>query len=121
MQEDPLTQTLYSNYKRAGLETKYWASYFLRELKNHGGLRTAKRILAKPGKAGETKGFLALADAGRPDLSVEAVVLLPEFRHLFTAGELTIAEKRLKRFPSSAWRKPADPSAIYPDQLLTTA
>jgi len=118
VQQDPLTQRLYANYQRAGREAKYWGSYFLRELKRHGGLKTAKRILAKSTTAGETKGFLALADAGRPDLSVEAVVLLPEFRHLFTDEELAIAEKRLKRFPSFSWRKQADRTTIYPDQLL---
>jgi hypothetical protein len=66
MKQDPLTQMLYLNYRRAGRETKYWGFYFLRELKKHGGLKVAKRMLAKTTRAGDTKGFLALADAGRP-------------------------------------------------------
>lgn len=117
MRQDALTQALYSNYQRAGRDTKYWGFYFLRQLKRHGGLETAKRILGKSGKAGETKGFLALLDAGRPDLSVEAVVLLPEFRPLFTAEEIAIAEKRLRRFPSFSRRKTVNPAKIYPDEL----
>src|ERR1700674_1184 len=104
MQQDALTQALYTSYQRAGREAKYWGFYFLRALKKHGGLEVAKRILKKSTKTGETKGFLALRDAGRPDLSVEAVVLSPEFHDLFTVGELAIAKKRLKRFPSSSWR-----------------
>lgn len=117
MQDDPLTQALHLNYQRAGREMKYWASYFLRELKKYGGLKVAKRMLAKATRAGDTKGFLALADAGRPDLSLEAVVLSPEFRSLFTAGELAIAEERLKRFPASSWRKSVGQKTVYPDEL----
>lgn len=117
MEQDDLTQTLYSNYKRAGRETKYWGFYFLRELKKSGGLKVAKRMLAKANRAGDTKGFLALADAGRPDLSVEAVVLSPQFRHLFSPEELAIAEQRLHRFPVFAWRKNVDRGTIYPDEL----
>jgi 5-methylcytosine-specific restriction protein A len=117
MEQDPLTQKLYSNYQRAGRETKYWGSYFLRELKKNGGLNVAKRMLAKTTRAGDTKGFLALADAGRPDLSVEAVVLSPQFRHMFSARELAVAEQRLKRFPTQAWRKDVDRGSIYPDEM----
>jgi hypothetical protein len=119
MEEDALTKAMYSNYQRAGRETKYWGSYFLRELKKYGGLGVAKRMLAKATRNGDTKGFLALADAGRPDLSVEAVVLSPEFRHLFSTEELAIAERRLKRFPVHARRKNIDRAAIYPDELPT--
>src|SRR5687767_10743109 len=108
MQNDELTQILYENYQRSGREVGYWAAYFLRALKKHGGLVLAKRILSNTTKAGETKGFLALADAGRPDLSLEAVVLSPEFRNLFTEQELAVAEQRLKRFPPSSWRTTAN-------------
>jgi 5-methylcytosine-specific restriction enzyme A len=116
MQDDALTQALYLNYQRAGREAKYWGFYFLRDLKKHGGLEVAKRLLAKTAKAGETKGFLALADAGRPDLSVEAVVLAPEFRSLFSEKELAIAEERLKRFPQFS-RKRLKSASAYPDEL----
>jgi 5-methylcytosine-specific restriction protein A len=119
MDQDALTQKLYSNYEKAGRDLGYWGSYFLRELKKHGGLKVAKRMLAKSTRAGDTKGFLALADHGRPELSIEAVVLLPEFRELFSPEELSIAEKRLKRFPSISWRKDVGQNPIYPDELPT--
>lgn len=104
---DALTQALYSNYQRAGREVGYWGAYFLRELKKHGGLTVARRILAKHTHTGQTKGFLALAEAGRQDLSVEAVVLSRRFRRQFTPKELAVAEERLRRFPPSP----------YPDEL----
>jgi len=72
-------------------------------------------MLAKANRAGDTKGFLALANAGRPDLSVEAVVLSPQFRHLFSPEELAIAEQRLHGFPVFAWRKNVDRGPNYPD------
>jgi 5-methylcytosine-specific restriction protein A len=107
MKTDALTRKLYLNYRRAGQEAGYWGHYFLRELKKHGGLEVARRILVKKTSAGETKGFLALAEAGRQDLSVEAIVLSPRFRRQFTSEELATAERRLKRFPPSP----------YPDEL----
>ncbi len=117
MENDALTQMLYLNYQRAGREAKYWGFYFLRDLKKYGGLKVAKRMLAKTTRAGDTKGFLALADAGRPDLSVEAVVLLPQFRSLFSDQEIAIAEQRLKRFPASSWRKSVKRISVYPDEV----
>lgn len=117
MENDALTQALYLNYQRAGREAKYWGSYFLRSLKKHGGREVAKRMLAKSTQAGDTKGFLALVDAGRRDLSVEAVVLMPQFRGLFSEQERAIAEKRLKRFPESSWRKNVKRASVYPDEL----
>lgn len=42
-----------------------------------------------------SQGFTALWELGRLDLSVEAVVLRPEFRHLFSARELKTAHRRL--------------------------
>ena len=107
MQDDALTLRLFQNYERAGREAKYWASYFLRELKNYGGLTTAKRILNKSDKNGITKGFIALEKVNLIELSVENVVLSPEFRHLFTPEEIAIAERRL------GWRI----SRLYPDEV----
>ncbi len=109
MQDDALTQKLFQNYERAGHEAKYWASYFLRELKKYGGLATAKRILNKPDKNGITKGFIALEKANLIELSVENVVLSPEFRDVFTPEELSIAERRLGRRISR----------LYPDEVTS--
>jgi 5-methylcytosine-specific restriction protein A len=52
-----------------------------------------------------------------PDLSVEAVVLSPQFRHLFSAEELAIAKSRMKRFPVRATRRDVEKGSIYPDEL----
>jgi 5-methylcytosine-specific restriction enzyme A len=116
MQQDELTLALFESYQRTGRELHRWAAYFLRSLRNRGGVGVAKSILGKPvGKI--TAGFQALLDAGRPELSVEAVVLEPRFRHLFAPAELATARKRLKRFPSYCWPKTIDVSTIYPDDL----
>lgn len=117
LQNDALTQTLYANYLRAGKDFGYWASYFLRALKRHGGLTVAKRILAASVEGGKTKGFLTLLQHQRLDLSVEAVVLSPQFRDLFSKKELATAEHRLKDFPMSAWPKPVDCGLVYPEDL----
>lgn len=70
----------------------YWASYFLRGVRNHGGLEYARRLLRTPGT---TDGFQRLAEEGRLDLTMEALVLKPQFSRLFTEAELSIASRRL--------------------------
>jgi 5-methylcytosine-specific restriction protein A len=69
-------------YWSAGNICGYWANYFLRSVRNNGGLACARKFLAKPGEP--QPGFLKLIEAGRPDITVEALVLKPEFRSLFT-------------------------------------
>ncbi len=117
MKKDALTKALYTAYQQTGRELHYWAGYFLRALKAHGGLGVAKSILAKRGKGSLTKGFLNLVDAGRPELSVEWIVLLPEFRGKFSDEELRIAEERIRR--SFKTRPPiaVKASIIYPDEI----
>jgi hypothetical protein len=58
-----------------------------------GGLETARRLLAKPELS---DGFTELYLRDRLDLTVEAHVIKPEFRPLFTADELLVAERRLR-------------------------
>lgn len=117
MRKDPLTQALYASYQRTGKELHYWAGYFLRALKAHGGLGVAQNILAKRGKGALTKGFLALLDAGRPELSVEWTVLLPEFRRKFSNEELSIAEERIKRHFKTPPPTAVKTSIVYPDEI----
>ena len=116
MQEDTLTQTLYTNYRRAGKDFGFWAFRFLGALKRHGGLAVSKRILAGTAEGGKTKGFQTLLENRRLDLSVEAVVLSPQFRGLFSKKELTTAKQRL-RLPAIYWPRPVDRSIVYPDDL----
>lgn len=79
-------------YRTAGKETGYWASYFLRAVKQHGGVAAAKRLLAQKGLS---KGLLKLREKDRLDLSMEALVLRPEYRALFTDDERATAARRL--------------------------
>lgn len=117
----PLEQELHDEmgaaYHRAGKETGYWGNYFLRSVKKNGGLTTAKRMLRPALKGAIQKGLQSLIDAGRPDLSVEALVLQPRFAPLFTADELQEAERRLKAFPSHAFRRRVSPEDNFPETL----
>jgi hypothetical protein len=79
-------------YVRAKKEANYTATYFLTMLSDHGGLGTAHRLLA-PSEV--SSGFTALYERGRLDLTVEALVVKPEFASLFSEGEIEIARQRL--------------------------
>jgi Protein of unknown function DUF262/Protein of unknown function (DUF1524) len=61
-------------------------------LTNLGGLHTAKNILHQPGP---TPGFRVLSQQGRPDLTIEALVLNPNYAPMFTEDELATARERL--------------------------
>jgi hypothetical protein len=82
-------------YKRAKLEAGYTAGYFLSMLSDIGGLETAQHLLhtAEP-----SDGYVALWERGRLDLTVEATVLIPRWRPLFTDEELTTARTRLEAY-----------------------
>ena len=70
----------------------YWASYFLRGVRNHGGPAYAHQLLETEGT---TDGFTRLQDEGRLDLTMEALVLRPEFEALFSESERQVAASRL--------------------------
>lgn len=108
---------LYENYRTAGKETGYWGRYFLRELKAKGAVATTKRMLkpAKDTKIG--KGFQALIDAGRIELSVEATALDDQYRQLFTDAEIEEAERRLGLVPDYAKTREVGKAEIHPDQI----
>ena len=72
----------------------YWASYFLRGSRNHGGLAYAHQLLAVEGT---TDGFSRLQHEGRLELTMEALVLRPEYAELFSQHERQIAASRLAR------------------------
>ena len=73
-------------------EISYRASRFRQGLGTKGGVGEAKSLLAK---GGTSTGSARLAEAGRLDLTVEYLVLRPEFGTLFTAEERGIARRRL--------------------------
>jgi 5-methylcytosine-specific restriction protein A len=115
--EDELHEEMVAAYYRAGKEVGYWGNYYLRSVKKNGGLATAKRMLQTANKGTIQKGLQALMDAGRPDLSLEALVLQPRFASLFTPDELAEAQNRLKAFPQAAFRRPVAPELNFPDTL----
>jgi hypothetical protein len=80
-------------YRTAGRETGYWASYFLRAVRSHGGVEAARRLLQQKGLS---KGLVRLREKDRLDLAMETLVLAPEYQALFTDEERAIAGRRLE-------------------------
>lgn len=81
-------------YTRAVREANYNPTIYLRMLSEHGPLDTARRLLAA---TNPSAGFVTLWEKGRLDLTVEALVLTPEFQQFFTEDELDTARERLER------------------------
>ena len=86
-------------HRSVGVDTGYWANYFLRSVRQEGGLAVAKKLLAKP----TSKVFEKLEEVQRMDLSVEALVLADSYTHLFTPKELRTAQQRLAQVPDSSF------------------
>ncbi len=63
-------------------------------LDKHGGVETAKRLLAK---AEIQEGLMRLALEKRLEISMEALVLKKQYRALFTEAELTESRRRLEK------------------------
>jgi hypothetical protein len=82
-------------YRRARQEAGYQAGYFLQMVSEHGGLETARRLLHAPTPS---EGFTALWERHRLDLTVEAIILKPEFAPLFTDEDRDIARTRLREY-----------------------
>jgi hypothetical protein len=82
-------------YLRARNECGYNATRYLRMLNEHRGLETA-RILLHASSVSE--GYVALWERKRLDLTVEAVILAPEWRSLFSDEERDIARRRLAEY-----------------------
>ena len=82
-------------YTRARSECGYNAVRFLQMLAQHGGLETARLLLHARGVSG---GYVALWERRRLDLTVEALVLQPEWQELFSDDERAIARARLAEY-----------------------
>ena len=80
---------IYENAKR---ECSYNATRFLSMVYERGGVGAARQLLAAPIIS---DGFVRLWELGRADLTVEALVLRPEYEPLFTDEERSIAKRRL--------------------------
>lgn len=90
--EERFHDSMLGIYWLAGDATGYWASYFLRGVRNKGGVAEARDLLRK---TGTSPGFERLKAERRLDLSMEAIVTRPEYAGLFTPLEIEIAEQRL--------------------------
>jgi hypothetical protein len=90
--EDELTRELENtiDVAKAG---SYYPHYFMRMLAEHGGVDTAKRLLAS--QEPQT-GLFELYDLGLLHVSMEAIVLQEKFRPLFSEEELAEAHRRLE-------------------------
>ena len=78
--------------ERLKREIGYNPTRFVQMLGELGGVGAAKQLL-RGGNASD--GFTTLWEANRLELSVEAFVLLPWYRHLFEAHQLETARYRL--------------------------
>ena len=84
-----------SIYTTAKRECGYNATRFLQLVGEKGGLAAAKQLISKPGG---TEGFTTLWEHHRLDLSVEALVLKPEYKSLFSENEQKLCRDRLIEF-----------------------
>ena len=90
--EDELTEELRGTYE-AARKRGYVATYFLQMLQEHGGVETAKRLLAK---SEPQTGLFELWNIGLLHETMEAVVSQDKFKVLFTEDQLTEALRRLE-------------------------
>lgn len=90
-----LEKTLREANRRAGEEEGRASGRLTQLLDKRGGLGAARYFLQSRRDAAMSKGFRALMEAGRHDLTLEYVVLQPRFQALFTPQELEEARSRL--------------------------
>jgi hypothetical protein len=90
--ETRLERRLVGIYQTAKRDMHYDARWFLRMVQTLGPVETVRELIAHPAVAG---GLAELAEAGRADFRIEALVLEQSFAGLFTAEERASAKKRL--------------------------
>jgi hypothetical protein len=76
-------------------EIGYTTTRFLRTLRRQSGLATARKLLWSDAPS---EGFITLWSYHRLDLTVEAYVLRPEFKRLFTDADREQARERLTAY-----------------------
>lgn len=86
---------MWAIYRNALADCRYNAHYFSQMLSEHGGVETARRLLASNNIQ---YGFTRLWECGRLDLTVEAHVLKPEYEVLFMEEERIEARRRLEEY-----------------------
>lgn len=93
--ENEFNADMQNIYITAKKELGYNATRFLQLLSEKGGVEAARILISKEGG---TYGFEVLWENRRLDLSVEAHVIKPKYRELFTETEREICRKRLEEF-----------------------
>lgn len=93
--ENKFHQAMLGIYEQANDACEYNPTRFLQMVQEHGGIETARRLLAKDEVQ---SGLTTLWECHRLDLSMEALVIQPRFRSLFTELEIATARERLEAF-----------------------
>lgn len=105
------TEAMMDAYRRAKSEARYNAPKFLEMLHERLGYDTAMHLIHS---SQPSIGFTHLWERKRLDLTVEALVLRPEWSAIFTETDLKAARKRLEeyhyQFPKDSW----NPNQIQP-------
>ncbi len=96
MEQDERASRFEAAFVEVALAWKLETGYAWRRLRpmvaRYTAVGTVKRQVIKPGVS---PGFQKLKDSGRLDLTIEALVLRPEFAPLFTRPEKEAARRRL--------------------------
>jgi len=103
-------------FRLAGEGADYWGTRYLQAVRRDGGLATARQML-QPRNADQRKGLDALLQAGKPELTLEALLLEDRFTPLFTEGELAEAQLRLGDFKVKSNKLKAERERLYPDEV----
>jgi len=93
--ETKFNQDMRNIYVTAKEDLGYTASRFMQLVSQKGGLQAARQLILKEGG---TYGFEVLWENKRLDLSVEALVLQPEYESLFSDEERMLCRNRLEEF-----------------------
>ena len=96
--ESQFNEAMLNIYRRAKAEAGYNATRFLSMVVEHGGLETARYLLHA---ATVSEGYTALWERKRLDLTVEVMILQPEWQALFSDAKRRIAVNRLREYDYS--------------------
>lgn len=91
--KDMFEKDMFYIYEESKRRIGYNATRFLQMLRTHGGVETARQVI---GKKDEPEGLKRLREHGCLEISVEAYVLKPEYKTLFTESEREICKKRIE-------------------------
>ncbi len=75
------------------ITNNYDPIYFKKMRNESGAVAATKELVVKPN---QTSGFKRLCDAGLSRLTLEALVLRPEFQELFSENEIECAKNNLR-------------------------